>query len=416
MSDNLHSRENSAAVDRGGVCAPRGFRAGGVHCGIRDADESKNDLALIVSEVPCAAAAVYTTNKVKGAPLAVTRAHLADGRARAVIVNSGNANTCAPGGVETAEEVCRLTASELGCRENEVLVASTGVIGEELHLEPFERGIPELVRSLGEDGSDAAARGIMTTDTVKKEEVETFTLDGHRCTIGGIAKGSGMIHPNMATMLAFITTDVRIAPDMLQRLLREDIRDTFNQLSVDGDTSTNDMVLALASGLAGNDEISGDGTAYRAFAAAFRRLTTRLVRGLAADGEGAGKLIECHVAGARTKETARIVARSVVSSNLLKAAIFGEDANWGRVLCAIGYAPGDFSTARIAVAIASDNGRVVVCRDSQYYEHSEEQAARVLAADAIRIEIDLGEGDAEADAWGCDLTYDYVRINGDYRS
>jgi glutamate N-acetyltransferase/amino-acid N-acetyltransferase len=405
------------ANESGGVCAARGFRAAGLHCGIRaGSEETKKDLSLIVSDTMCSAAGVYTTNKVKGAPLVVTARHLADGRARAVICNSGNANTCAPDGEALAQETCRLAGETLGIDADDVLVASTGVIGEALSIVPFEKGIPALVKRLSYDGGAEAAQGIMTTDTVRKETAVQFQLGGKTCTIGGMAKGSGMIHPNMATMLAFITTDACIHPSLLHRILAEDIKDTFNQLSVDGDTSTNDMVILMANGMAGNAEVTDDGEDAEQFRKALHQVTSYLVERLAADGEGAGKLIVCHVEGADTKDDARSISRSVVSSNLFKAAVFGEDANWGRVLCAIGYADGDFSTENIDVVMRSEKGSLTVCRGSRYFEHSEEKAAEILSADAIHIDIDMHSGEEQADAWGCDLTYDYVRINGDYRS
>lgn len=400
---------------KGGVCAPKGFRAGGVHCGIRN-NKGKNDLSMIVSDEMCTAAGVYTTNKVKGAPIAVTKKHIKDGHAKAIICNSGNANTCAPNGEDIAFETCRITAAELGADPRDIVVSSTGVIGEEMSIEPFEKGIPELMKKLSYDGSGEAARGIMTTDTIEKETAVTFTAGGKTCIIGGIAKGSGMIHPNMATMLSFITSDAAISSEMLDRVLKEDIKDTYNQISIDGDTSTNDMVVVLANGMAGNEEIRSEGEDYEAFAAAFRKVTAYLSRKLAEDGEGAGKLIVCRVKGAKDAEQARAISKSVVSSNLLKAAIFGEDANWGRVLCAIGYAPGDFAADNIDVSMGSENGKIIVCKGSGYYDHSEEKAAEILSADEIDIDVDMHSGSGSAVAWGCDLTYDYVKINGDYRS
>lgn len=406
----------------GGVCAPKGYQAGGIHCGFRGNTEKK-DLSLIVSDAMCSAAAVYTTNKVKGAPIAVTKSNIADGKARVIICNSGNANTCAPNGEEVAKKTCELTAEALNAakdgeafRPEDVIVASTGVIGEELSLTPFEEGIPRIAEELSYEGSEAAAQGIMTTDTIHKEVAVSFSLDGTVCTIGGIAKGSGMIHPNMATMLSFITSDVAISPEMLKKALGEDVKDTFNQISVDGDTSTNDMVAVVANGLAKNPEIVAEGEAFDAFRAAFREVMAYLARKLAEDGEGAGKLITCHVAGAGSVSEARAISRSVVSSSLLKAAIFGEDANWGRVLCAIGYAPGDFSADNIDVTMRSEKGSVLVCEGSRYAPHSEEEAGEVLTAHEIIIDIDMHQGEAKASAWGCDLTYDYVQINGDYRS
>ncbi|MGI6722653.1 MAG: bifunctional glutamate N-acetyltransferase/amino-acid acetyltransferase ArgJ [Anaerovoracaceae bacterium] len=400
----------------GGVCAARGFTASGIHCGIKDNNSDKKDLALIVSEKMCSAAAVYTTNKVKGAPIAVTRRNIADGKAKAIICNSGNANTCAPNGEQIADETCELTAHELGMHSHDIIVASTGVIGEALSIVPFTNSIPELAAKLSSDGSADAASAIMTTDTIHKEDAVEFELGGKTCHIGGIAKGSGMIHPNMATMLSFITSDVDIEPGLLQSVLSEDVKGTFNQISVDGDTSTNDMVAVMANGMAGNERISDQGEALETFRKALNEVTTKLARTLASDGEGAGKLITCRVDRAETVQQARDISRSVISSNLLKAAIFGEDANWGRVLCAIGYTPGEFSADNIDVVMKSVNGSVTVCEGSRYKDHSEDEAAKVLQADEIEIDVNMNSGIASATAWGCDLTYDYVRINGDYRS
>ena len=399
----------------GGICAPKGFQGAGVHCGIRGAGEKK-DLSLIVSDLPATAAGVYTTNKVYGAPIVVTRNHIADGKATAIICNSGNANTCAPNGVQVAEETCRLTGEALQLPKEQVLVASTGVIGEPLSIEPFKRGIPKLVQELSYTGSDSAAQGIMTTDTIKKEVAVEFAVDGVLCRIGGIAKGSGMIHPNMATMLGFITSDVAIEAGVLQKVLSETVKKSFNQISVDGDTSTNDMVLALANGMAGNAIIEKDDENLAVFKDAFEKVACWLAKHMATDGEGAGKLITCKVARADTLTHARSISRSVISSDLLKAAVFGEDANWGRVLCAIGYAAGDFATDNIDVVMASEKGKVTVCKESGYAPHSEEEAAEILSADEIEILVDMHSGNEAATAWGCDLTYDYVKINGDYRS
>lgn len=399
----------------GGVCAPKGFRGSGVHCGIRGTVDKK-DLSLIVSDTEATAAGVYTTNKVYGAPITVTRNHLLDGTATAIVCNSGNANTCAPNGIEIAEETCQLVGQALQLPREQVLVASTGVIGEPLSIEPFERGVPTLVESLSYTGSDNAAQGIMTTDTVKKEVAVEFVLDGVTCRIGGIAKGSGMIHPNMATMLGFITTDVAIDSAPLQQVLREVVKETFNQISVDGDTSTNDMVLVLANGKAENKRIVEDGDSLAVFKEAFEAVACWLAKHMAADGEGAGKLITCVVEGADTLANARSISRSVISSNLLKAAVFGEDANWGRVLCAIGYAAGAFVADNIDVIMASEKGRVTVCKASGYAPHSEEDAAKVLSAEEVEILVNMHNGKETATAWGCDLTYEYVKINGDYRS
>lgn len=399
----------------GGVCAPAGFKAAGTACGIKGTKDKK-DLALIVSDVMCSAAAVYTTNKVKGAPLKVTRDNIADGKAIAVICNSGNANTCAPNGEEIARETCRITAGNLGVKPGDIAVCSTGVIGQELYIKPFEEGIPELTDKLSYEGSAEAAEAIMTTDTVPKEVAVEFSLGGKICRIGGIAKGSGMINPNMATMLSFITTDVKISPEILDGALKETVKTSYNQICVDGDTSTNDMVVVLANGLAGNETIDEDGEALAAFKEALSQVTISLAKKLARDGEGATKLIECRVKGASSDKQARAVSKSVIASDLLKAAMFGADANWGRVLCAIGYAPGDFSTDDIDVEMSSAAGRVRVCQGSRHKEYSEEEASKILAEEEIIISVDMHQGSGSAVAWGCDLTYDYVKINGDYRS
>jgi len=399
----------------GGICAPKGFKAAGICCGIR-ANKTKNDLSLIVSDVPCSAAAVYTQNKVKGAPIAVTKKNIADGKAQAVICNSGNANTCNADGIEIAEKMCQLAAEATGLKAEDFVIGSTGVIGQPLPIQPIADGLPKLAAALSYDGSDSAAWGIMTTDTVKKEYSVSFTVGGKTCAMGAIAKGSGMIHPNMATMLGFITTDAAISPEMLQKALSEDIIDTFNMVSVDGDTSTNDTVAVLANGLAGNAVIDSTGADYDAFVEALHYITVSLSRGIAGDGEGATKLLECRVTGAPDKQTARIVAKSVITSSLFKAAMFGEDANWGRVLCAIGYAPADFDINQVAVSLRSEKGEVAVCKDGAGVEFSEEKAAEVLSAKEIIILVSLGDGSGEAVAWGCDLTYDYVKINGDYRT
>lgn len=399
----------------GGVCAAKGFTAGGVHCGIRK-NKDKKDLSLILSECKASAAAVYTTNLVKGAPLAVTKEHLADGYAQAIICNSGNANTCNANGLEIANGMSALCAKELGINENDIVVASTGVIGLPLEIEPFETGIPILAKSLSTDGSDDAAQGIMTTDTKKKEVAIEFTLDGKTCHIGGIAKGSGMIHPNMATMLVFITSDVAISPTMLQKALSGDIQNTFNMLSIDGDTSTNDMVTVLANGLAGNAEITQENEAFKAFMKALNTVTVALCRKIAGDGEGATKLLECKVSGADSLEAAKTVAKSVICSSLLKAAMFGADANWGRVLCAIGYSGAAVDVTKIDVAFKSEAGEISVCKNGSGIDFSEEKAKEILLKDEIDILVSLGDGEYSSTAWGCDLTYDYVRINGDYRT
>ena len=399
----------------GGVCAAKGFTANGVHCGIRK-NHSKKDLSLICSAVPASAAAVYTTNLVKGAPLTVTKKHLHNGIAQAVICNSGNANTCNANGIGIAEMMSDLTARQLGIKAEDVVVASTGVIGQPLSIEPIAAGLPELAAGLSITGSKAAAEGIMTTDTVMKEVAVEFQLDGRTCRIGGIAKGSGMIHPNMATMLVFITTDCAISSEMLQKALSGDITGTFNMLSIDGDTSTNDMVTVLANGLAGNREIIGEGEAFNTFMKALNTVTIDLCRRIAGDGEGATKLLECKVSGAADLATARTVAKSVICSSLLKAAMFGADANWGRVLCAIGYSGAKVDVTKIGVTFRSAKGEVTVCENGTGIPFSEEKAKEVLLEKEIEILITLGDGPFSATAWGCDLTYDYVKINGDYRT
>lgn len=398
----------------GGVCAPKGYKAAGVHCGVRK-NRSKRDLALIYSEKIASASAVYTTNLVKGAPLTVTKRHLADGKAQAVICNSGNANTCNANGEYIAETTSELLGSELGIPATDVIVASTGVIGQAMTMEPFERGIPELVKALGTD-SAPAAEAIMTTDTHVKEIAVKFTVSGVECRMGGMAKGSGMIHPNMATMLAFITSDCAISPAMLSKALGDDVPGSFNMVTVDGDTSTNDMVSVMANGLAGNPEITAEGADYDAFCEALHTITVYLSRQIAGDGEGATKLLDCVVAGAKTLSDARTVARAVVGSSLLKAAMFGEDANWGRVLCAVGYSGADVDIGKVGVSFKSDAGEVTVCKNGAGVEFSEELAAKVLSAKEIYILVTLGDGEECAEAWGCDLTYDYVKINGDYRT
>ncbi len=399
----------------GGVCAAQGFKANGIHCGIRK-NRSKRDLALIYSDCVANAAAVYTLNLVKGAPIAVTKSHLADGRAQAVVCNSGNANTCNANGVEIADRMCKLAANELGIDAGDVIVASTGVIGQVLDVAPIAAGMHDLAAGLSYGGSGAAAEGIMTTDTVKKEIAVEFTVDGKTCRLGGIAKGSGMIHPNMATMLVFLTTDAAISSEMLQKALSTDVQNTFNMTSVDGDTSTNDMVTILANGLAGNAEIDSENEDFAVFMTALNTVTVALCRAIAGDGEGATKLLECTVTGAYDKSTAKTVAKSVICSSLLKAAMFGADANWGRVLCAIGYSGAQVDIEKTNVAFASCEGEIEVCRGGAGVAFSEEKAKKILLQKEIEIRISLGDGDGCATAWGCDLTYDYVKINGDYRT
>lgn len=401
----------------GGVCAAKGFLANGLNCGL-NSDQNKNDLCLIMSESECSAAAVYTQNKVKGAPILVTKQHLAKtgGKAKAVIANSKNANTCNADGEEKAEKMCQLAAGQLGIKAEEVIVASTGVIGQILPIEPIEAHIEELAKGLTTDGNEKAATAIMTTDTVKKEVAVSFAIDGKTCHVGGMAKGSGMIHPNMATTLNFVTTDVCVASQLVQKALSEIVKVTYNCLSVDGDTSTNDMVCVLANGQAGNAMITEEGEAYQQFYEALYLVLMNMTRMLAADGEGASKLLECTVSEAKDLDTAIIVAKSVICSPLFKCAMFGEDANWGRVLCAIGYAKADFPIEKVDVDLASETGVLAVCRNGSGIPFSEEFAKEVLHADTIRILVNLHDGDTKATAWGCDLTYDYVKINGDYRS
>ncbi|MBO5743408.1 MAG: bifunctional glutamate N-acetyltransferase/amino-acid acetyltransferase ArgJ [Clostridia bacterium] len=399
----------------GGVCAAKGFMASGVHCGVRK-NRTKKDIALIFSETKASAAAVYTTNLVKGAPLTVTKNHIANGLAQAVICNSGNANTCNANGIEIAEEMSSLTAASLGIDASDVVVASTGVIGQPLNIEPIKEGIPMLKKLLSKDGSKDAAEGIMTTDVKLKEIALEFELGGKICHIGGIAKGSGMIHPNMATMLVFITTDAAISPDMLQKALSKDITNTFNMISIDGDTSTNDMVTVLANGMAGNEEITAEGKDYDEFMKALNTVNVYLCKMIAADGEGATKLLECSVKGADDEITAKTVAKSVVCSSLLKAAMFGADANWGRVLCAIGYSGAKIDVSKVGVSFKSCKGEIEVCKNGAGVDFSEEKAKEILLENEIEIAVTLGEGDVSVSAWGCDLTYDYVKINGDYRT
>ncbi len=403
----------------GGICAPKGFKASGIHCGIRK-NRVKNDLALIFSETPASAAAVYTKNLVKGAPLTVTKNNLksSNGIAHAVICNSGNANTCNANGIEIANQMCELTASALKVKPENIIVGSTGVIGQPLDITPIKNGIPILVQKLSNDksASDSACEGIMTTDTVKKEISIEFNLNNKICRIGAIAKGSGMIHPNMATMLVFMTTDVAITPEFLQYALSENIQDTFNMTSIDGDTSTNDMVSILANGLAGNNLISSRDENFEIFKNALYFINSKLCRMIAADGEGATKLLECKVSDAKDIQTAKIVAKSVICSSLFKAAMFGADANWGRVLCAIGYSGADVDVTKIDVEFESEAGKISVCKNGAGIDFSEEKAKEILLKPEININISLNDGNNSATAWGCDLTYDYVKINGDYRT
>lgn len=402
----------------GGVCAAKGFKASGVYCAIKENPTKKNDIALIVSDVMCSAAGVYTSNKVKGAPVVVTKKNLekSGGKAKAVIVNSKNANTCNADGEEKAEKMCSLAADALGIKPEEVIVASTGVIGQVLPIEPIVKAVPQLVEKLSYTGNVEAATAIMTTDTVKKEYAVEFDIGGKICHLGGMAKGSGMIHPNMATTLNFITTDCAVSAPMLQKALSEIVKITYNCLSVDGDQSTNDTCMLMSNGLAGNAEIAAEGAEFDTFKAALYQVMANLTRMLAKDGEGATKLLTCICSSAPDLDTAIIVAKSVIRSPLFKCAMFGADANWGRVLCAIGYAEADFDINKVDVDLGSRAGRIAVCRNGAGVDFSEDEAKKILTEDEIEIYIELNAGDAKATAWGCDLTYDYVKINGDYRS
>lgn len=413
-------------IIEGGICAAKGFRASGTYCGIKKPSvdnynpniKHKNDICLYVSDVECNAAAVYTQNKVKGAPIIVTKANLekSGNKAIAVIANSKNANTCNADGVEKANRMCELVAKELGVPQEQVIVASTGVIGQILPIEPIEKAVPVLAKGLCYNKNLEAATAIMTTDTVKKEYAVEFEINGSLCRIGGMAKGSGMIHPNMATTLNFITTDCAVSGELLQKALSEIVKVTYNCLSIDGDTSTNDMVCLMSNGLAFNDEIANVGEEFEIFKSALYEVMANLTRMLAKDGEGATKLLECITSGAKDKDTAITVAKSIICSSLFKAAMFGEDANWGRVLCAIGYADADFDINKVDVDLKSEKGTVSVCRNGTGIEFSETQASNVLSSDEIQILVNLNDGEEKATAWGCDLTYDYVKINGDYRT
>ena len=402
----------------GGVCAAQGFKAAGIHVGVKTHANWKKDVALIVSDVDCAAAAMFTTNAVKAAPIHIDKKHLADGKARAIIANSGNANACAPNGEENAEKMCAAAAKAIGCKTEDVLVSSTGVIGQTLNIQVIEDGVPELYAALDHspEASDAAAHAIMTTDMVKKEVAVETTVGGRVVRMGGIAKGSGMIHPNMGTMLCFLTTDCAISPAMIKEALKETVKRTFNRISVDGDTSTNDTCCVLANGLAGNETITEKGPDYEAFLEALKTLCTELAKRMAADGEGAKHLITCTVTGAADEETAATAARSVISSTLTKAAIFGADANWGRVLCAMGYSGAQFDPEQVDIHFASAAGDIAVCEKGRGLAFDEDLAKKILTEHDIEINIVMGTGDGVATCWGCDITYDYIKINGDYRT
>jgi glutamate N-acetyltransferase/amino-acid N-acetyltransferase len=401
---------------RGGVTAAKGFLASGVHVGIRK-NKEKKDLALIWSEVPCAAAAVYTTNRVKGQTLIVTQEHLADGRAQAIIVNSGNANTCTgEEGLKAARRMAELVSQYLPVKTEDVVVASTGVIGQQLDVSVIEAGMPDLVKGLSKGGSIDAREAIMTTDTMKKEIAVIEELDGVPVTIGAMAKGSGMIHPNMATMLCFITTDCAIAEPLLKKALKEVVRVSFNRVSVDGDTSTNDMVVILANGKANNAYIDKEDDNYSDFRDALEFVCVELAKMVARDGEGATRLIECTVGGAVSEEQAESLAKGIITSSLVKTAMFGADANWGRILCAMGYTRSDFNPDKADISFESPRGYIEVCKGGAPLPFSEERAKKILNNQEVEIIVDLHLGEAEVTAWGCDLSYEYVRINGDYRT
>ncbi len=399
----------------GGVTAAKGFTASGIHCGIRK-NQTKKDLAMIKSEVRCPAAAVYTQNKVYGAPITVTRNNISDGMAQAIIVNSGNANTCNHDGVEKAELMCKIASDAMNVEKNDIIVASTGVIGMSLDVTPIADSASELASQLTVQGGHDAAEAIMTTDTVAKECAVTVTLGGKTVILGACCKGSGMIHPNMATMLCFMTTDCAISSAMLQKALSDTVKDTFNMISVDGDTSTNDMVCIMANGKAENTLIDCENEDYFAFKEALTAVSVKLSRLIAGDGEGAQRLLECNVTSCIDEKTAKDIAKSIICSSLVKTAMFGADANWGRILCAIGYTEGDFSVDKIDVYLSSCKGKIKVCENGFGIEFSEEKAKEILLEDEIILDIEMNQGEFSATAWGCDLTYDYVKINGDYRT
>lgn len=402
----------------GGVCAAQGFKAGGLHMGVKTHNKNKKDVAMIVSDSVCTAAAVYTKNKVKASHIAVDIKHLSNGTAKAAVINSGIANACAPHGEEYAVKMCAAAAEEIGCEVNDVVIASTGVIGQPLNISAIENGMPELYKSIShsDEGSDAAAKAIMTTDTVKKEIALETEVGGKVVKMGGIAKGSGMIHPNMGTMLCFITTDCAISAEMIKEALKETVKVTFNRISVDGDTSTNDTCCVMANGEADNDIITEKNEAYNEFVSALKELCTRLSMEMASDGEGAKHLIICTVKNASDEDTAQTVSKSVISSTLTKAAIFGADANWGRVLCAMGYSGADFDPEKVSIAFKSKAGSIPVCENGEGLDFDEELAKKILTEHDITIDIDMKSGSAECTCFGCDITYDYIKINGDYRT
>ena len=401
----------------GGVCAAKGFRAAGIHCGVKaNSPKEKNDLALIVSDVACATAATFTNNRVKAAPIYVCMEHLENGIAQAIVANSGNANDCAPSGMDNARRMAAAAAKAVGIEENLVLVGSTGVIGQRINIETIEAHMDALAAKLSTDGSAEANNAILTTDLVEKTAALEFTCGGKTCHIGGIAKGSGMIHPNMGTMLCYITTDCAVDPSILRTALQDVVAHTFNRISVDGDTSTNDTCVVMANGLAGNELIDWKNEDYHVFYAALHEVALTLAKKMAADGEGATKLICCTVKSSRAEEYAERLAKAVIASSLVKAAMFGADANWGRILCAMGYSKAPFRPEYVTIGFSSEAGAITVCRNGKALDFDEDLAKKILTEKEVSIDIDIQEGEAEATAYGCDLTYDYVRINGDYRT
>ena len=401
----------------GGVCAAQGFKASGVHCGVKaGSSPDKNDLALILSEKECAAAGVYTLNRVKAAPIYVTMDHLENGVAWGVVANSGNANACCPMSHENAEAMCGFAAKATGREAEDFVVCSTGVIGQTINIQAIQTGPPKAAAALSGYLSIRAATAIMTTDTVKKEIAVSFELGGKTVRMGAIAKGSGMIHPNMGTMLAFVTTDCAVTTEMLEDALREVSAKTFNRVTVDGDTSTNDTCVVLANGMAGNELIEWKDESYETFKAALNYVCRHLARAIAADGEGASRLVTCKMTGARSEESAERLAKAVVGSALVKAAMFGADANWGRVLCAMGYSKAPFRPEHVDISFESAAGSIPVCKQGDGLAFNEELAKKVLSEKEVIIAVNLHEGDDSAECWGCDLTYDYVKINGDYRT
>ncbi|MGN0460601.1 MAG: bifunctional glutamate N-acetyltransferase/amino-acid acetyltransferase ArgJ [Ruminococcus sp.] len=400
----------------GTVTTPKGFTGAAICAGIKEGNTTKKDVMMVKCDKVCNAAAVYTKNLVKSASILVTQENLKNGKAQAIVANSGNANACTANGVKVAEDVCKLCASTLGIDYNDVIIASTGVIGVPMPLGPFEQKLYQMKKVMSKEGGTDCAEAIMTTDTVKKEMAMELTLDGKKVNIGGIAKGSGMIHINMGTMLSFVTTDAAVSSKMLEEALKEAVEDTFNMVSVDGDTSTNDTLAIMASGLAGNKEITEKNEDYKEFVGALKEAFKSLAKQLAADGEGASKLLICNVKGAKSKKDAVGIAKTVIGSSLVKTAMFGADANWGRILCAIGYSGMDVDVTKVKVTFVSEAGELLVCENGAGVGFDEEKAKEVLSEDSITIAIELGDGSAEAEAYGCDLTYDYVKINGDYRT